>query len=113
MALSLAVVDTLKLFERQYLQLSDPKDLAWPPTDVLRQLDAQTWLFKHLFDPNTVQYLPPARYQRRVIKKLFEFVESSVQNPDEDVGRCHFLLRFEHSHTLARRRNALLPQPII
>jgi hypothetical protein len=93
MTLSSTDISALQLFKRQYLQLLDPKVLAWPPTDILRHLVAQTWLLEHLFDANTVQYLPPERYQRRVLKKLFELVESSVLDPDEDVGSLQHLFQ--------------------
>lgn len=85
MALSSSDINALQLFRRQYLQFLNPNALAWPSNDILRQLDAQTWLFDHLFDVHIEQYLPPERYQRRVVKRLFELVESSVQDPDQDV----------------------------
>ncbi|KAF2434468.1 hypothetical protein EJ08DRAFT_657212 [Tothia fuscella] len=84
MVLSAADINALEIFETQYLQLLDPTDLTWPLNEVLRQLDAQTWLYEHLINSSNVQYLPPERYQRRVMKKLFERVESSIQDPNQD-----------------------------
>ncbi|GIZ45391.1 hypothetical protein CKM354_000856100 [Cercospora kikuchii] len=74
----------LLLFRRQYLQLFEPDFLAWPPKQLLRDSAIQAWLYKHLFDSEKNQYLPPPRYQLRVLKPLLARIEKSIQDPEED-----------------------------
>lgn len=78
----------LLLFRRQYLQLVDAQFLAWPPKELLRQPDAQQWLFRRLFDPERVLRQPPERYQLRVLKPLLAKIEDAIVDPEEDV-RSH------------------------
>lgn len=73
----------LELFERQVLQLVDPKELQWPSGDSIRSLDAQERIYQRLFQS---EHPPPERYQLRVLKKLLSLVEESIVDPDEDVG---------------------------
>ncbi|KAH8164798.1 hypothetical protein CIB48_g3453 [Xylaria polymorpha] len=81
----MADVDSqLLLLKRQYLQLFEPGFLAWPHAQLLRRSDAQTWLFKHLFDESRNPRLPPERYQLRVLRPLVSRIEKSIQDPDED-----------------------------
>jgi hypothetical protein len=77
---------TLERFRRQYFQLVEVKDLLWPSKDVLRPIESQTWLFRNLFDFNSITYMPPKRYGLRVLKHLLQLIQDSVQYPDEDVG---------------------------
>ncbi|KAI1434958.1 S-adenosyl-L-methionine-dependent methyltransferase [Xylaria sp. CBS 124048] len=74
----------LRLFRRQYIQLFEPDFLAWPHPQLLRRGDAQSWLFKHLFDESRNPRLPPERYQLRVLRQLIARIEKSIQDPDED-----------------------------
>ena len=76
----------LLLFKRQYLQLVEPGFLIWPPKQLLRNADAQSWLFKNMFDPERNDRLPPERYQLRVLKPLLTRIEQSIEDPEEDVG---------------------------
>lgn len=76
----------LLLFKRQYLQLVEPGFLIWPPKQLLRNADAQSWLFKNMFDPERNDRLPPERYQLRVLKPLLSRIEQSIEDPEEDVG---------------------------
>jgi protein-lysine N-methyltransferase EEF2KMT len=78
----------LLLFRRQYLQLVEPDFLAWPPKQLLRNADAQAWLYKKLFDPSKNDRLPPERYQLRVLKPLVAKIQQSIEDPEEDVGTC-------------------------
>jgi hypothetical protein len=80
------VKDELEIFKRQYLQLVDVKHLRWPSDTTLRHSDSQSWLYHELFEQSTSKYLLPERYQLRVLKLLFERIEHSVQDPEEDVG---------------------------
>lgn len=75
----------LKLLRRQYFQLFQPEFLAWPHPQLLRQADAQAWLYKHLFDESRNARLPPERYQLRVLRPLVTKIEKAIQDPDEDV----------------------------
>ncbi|RMY59089.1 hypothetical protein D0863_12050 [Hortaea werneckii] len=74
----------LLLFKRQYLQLVEPGFLTWPPKQLLRNADAQSWLFKNMFDPERNDRLPPERYQLRVLKPLLTRIEQSIEDPEED-----------------------------
>ncbi|KIW02146.1 uncharacterized protein PV09_06631 [Verruconis gallopava] len=76
--------EALDRFRRQYFQLVDTKELAWPPHDTLRDLKSQTWLFKNLFDIENITYLPPERYRLRVLKQLLRSIEDSICDPEED-----------------------------
>jgi hypothetical protein len=76
----------LQIFKRQYLQLVDIKDLRWPSKQCLKLPKTQGWLFQEVFDQAASQYLPPERYQLRVLKQLLEVLEASVEDPEEDVG---------------------------
>jgi len=76
----------LLLFRRQYLQLFEPDFLSWPPKPLLRDADAQAWLFKNLFDADRNDRLPSERYQLRVLKPLLAKIEQSIEDPEEDVG---------------------------
>ena len=79
----------LLLFRRQYLQLFEPDFLAWPPKQLLRDPAVQAWLYKHLFDSEKNQYLPPPRYQLRVLKPLLARIEKAIEDPEEDVGSAN------------------------
>lgn len=96
----MADVDSqLLLLKRQYLQLFEPGFLAWPHAQLLRRSDAQTWLFKHLFDESRNPRLPPERYQLRVLRPLVSRIEKSIQDPDEDV-RGHVTLEVPGTRAL-------------
>jgi hypothetical protein len=76
----------LLLFSRQYFQLFEPDFLAWPPAQLLRDPNAQAWLYRNLFSTDNNKYLPPERYQVRVLKSLVSKIEQAIQDPEEDVG---------------------------
>lgn len=82
------------LFRRQYLQLFEPDFLAWPPKQLLRDPDIQEWIHHNLFDSDQITYLPPERYQYRVLKRLLAKIEQAIEDPEEDVGRYLSLLSF-------------------
>ena len=75
----------LAKLKAQYLQLLDPGTLSWPRPATLRKDEAQTWLFKNLFDKQNSQYLPNDRYQARVLKIALARIEESIEDPDQDV----------------------------
>nr|OQO31876.1 hypothetical protein B0A51_00882 [Rachicladosporium sp. CCFEE 5018] len=76
----------LLIFRRQYLQLFEPAFLAWPPKQLLRDPDVQSWLYKHLFNDEVHSYLPSGRYQLRVLKPLLAKIEKAIEDPDEDIN---------------------------
>lgn len=82
----------LLLFRRQYLQLLEPTFLAWPPTQLLKDVNTQMWLYQKLFDPETNEKLPSERYQLRVLRLLVIKIEQSFEDPDKDVGLCQCAL---------------------
>jgi len=87
----------LVLFHRQYLQLVEPDFLTWPPQQLLRAPDVQTWLYRRLFDPERNARLPPARYQLRVVKPLLAKVEAAIEDPEEDVS---MILQVKYNYNL-------------
>ena len=81
----------LERFRRQYFQLLDLHELAWPSRTILRSANAQAWLYANLFSSEATKYLPPTRYQLRVLKTLLKSIEDSIEDPEEDVctpARC-------------------------
>ncbi|OQO11017.1 hypothetical protein B0A48_05272 [Cryoendolithus antarcticus] len=74
----------LLIFRRQYLQLFEPAFLAWPPKQLLRDADVQSWLYKHLFNTAVHSYLPSGRYQLRVLKPLLAKIEKAIEDPNQD-----------------------------
>jgi protein-lysine N-methyltransferase EEF2KMT len=75
----------LERFQRQYLQLVDPKNLYWPCKELLRDIESQTWLYNNLFNEIKQPYLPPDRYKMRILKQLMQLIENAIEDPDEDV----------------------------
>ncbi|KAK8044009.1 nicotinamide n-methyltransferase [Apiospora rasikravindrae] len=75
----------LVVFRRQYLQLFEPDFLAWPPLQLLKNADVQTWLYKNLFDASRVPHRPPPRYQARVLKLLVTRIEKAIEGPAHNV----------------------------
>lgn len=69
----------LILFRRQYRQLFEPDFLSWPPLALLRNDDAQAWLFRNLFDSSRSRYLPPWQYQLCVLEVLVRRIAKAVQ----------------------------------
>ncbi|KAI1382836.1 putative methyltransferase-domain-containing protein [Hypoxylon trugodes] len=74
----------LLLLRRQYLQLFEPDFLAWPSPKLLKNVDAQKWLHRHLFDTNRNPHLPPESYQLRVLKQLTSKMGKGKANLDSD-----------------------------
>ncbi|KAK6420695.1 hypothetical protein LTR95_016910 [Oleoguttula sp. CCFEE 5521] len=74
----------LLIFRRQYLQIFEPDFLAWPPKQLLRDADVQSWLYKRLFNDEVHSYLPSGRYQLRVLKPLLAKIEKAIEDPNED-----------------------------
>ncbi|QIX00357.1 hypothetical protein AMS68_005874 [Peltaster fructicola] len=78
-------IDTqLRIFQRQYLQLLDPDFLTWPAKALLRNVSSQEWLYRNLFLEQQGRYLPPVRYQFRVLKSLLAKIEQAIDDPDQD-----------------------------
>ncbi|KAI0376563.1 putative methyltransferase-domain-containing protein [Hypomontagnella monticulosa] len=86
----------LLLLRRQYLQLFEPDFLAWPPAKFLNNADVQTWLYKHLFDPNGNPRLPPEKYQLEVLKHLIAKVKNTNMVPDENEVSNDLVARFTY-----------------
>ena len=73
-------------FYRQYMQ--QISDVTYPPGTLLVNQDVQDILHKYFFDAAQNKYLPPARYQARILKHLIQEIEKSCKDPEEDVGLC-------------------------
>lgn len=74
----------LQVLQRQYFQLVEPQNLRWPE-DILKQSDVQAWMFREMFDAESIKSPPPDRYQLRVLKMLISKLERAIENPEEDV----------------------------
>lgn len=75
----------IELFRRQYFQLVDPKQLHFPPTDVLKLPQVQEDLYSRFFSESKISFLPPARYRFRVLKALIDVLQEAFHDPEEDV----------------------------
>ncbi|KAI4119296.1 MAG: hypothetical protein LQ345_000765 [Seirophora villosa] len=71
------------VFMRQYLQMIDPAELTYPPGQLIKSVDVQSFLVDHMFDRRRWR-LPPARYSFRVLKKLISIITVAISNPEED-----------------------------
>lgn len=89
---------SLLFFRRQYLQLFEPDFLAWPPRNLLRTIDAQAWIYKHLFDENRNTRLPPTSYQERVLRILVSKIHGPVENAHEVRKLSHYDGLQKHTH---------------
>ncbi|KAI1808804.1 putative methyltransferase-domain-containing protein [Daldinia bambusicola] len=72
--------DAIDRFCRQYLQLE--RDLEYPPTETLRELDVQDTIYRRIFADDALAYAPPPRYQLRVLKELTSRIEASIEDWD-------------------------------
>ena len=70
--------EPLLLFRAQYFQCLDPSFLSWPPAALLKQSDAQRFLYKHLFDGSRLDHLPPEGYQLHILRLLLARIEKAV-----------------------------------
>lgn len=68
----------LLLFRAQYLQCLDPDFLTWPPASLLKQPDAQIFLYKRLFDNSKVPYRPSLSYEAKVLEMLVARIQRSM-----------------------------------
>ncbi|KAH7351197.1 putative methyltransferase-domain-containing protein [Rhexocercosporidium sp. MPI-PUGE-AT-0058] len=71
----------LDRFCRQYLQVT--LELDYPTEEYLRHDAFQQSLYSLLFSED-VQYVPPPRYQLRVLKELMKRIEASILDWDEE-----------------------------
>lgn len=71
-------------FYRQYMQQIN--ELSYPPGSLLINPDVQDCLYKYFFDASQAKFLPPPRYQGRVLRRIIEEIEKSIVDPEEDVG---------------------------
>jgi hypothetical protein len=74
----------LAKFYRQYLQVI--ADVTYPPGPLLVKQDVQDCLYKYFFDASRNKFLPPARYQTRILKNIIQEIEKACKDPEEDVG---------------------------
>ncbi|THY21324.1 hypothetical protein D6D00_07155 [Aureobasidium pullulans] len=84
-SLSEEALRQIRLFRRQYLQLLDAQNLAWPSSETLRSSQAQEWIYEYLFQTDNVShFLPPERYRLLILKPLMFKIETSIVDPEED-----------------------------
>lgn len=85
----MAKIDAVELLRRQYLQALDPGVLVYPDAVTLKKIETQQQVYACMFDVSKIKFLPPERYQFRVLKRLTLALESALVDPDEDVGHAH------------------------
>ncbi len=85
-SLSASNAELIELLRKQYLQLLEPDLLAIPGPDMLRRPEVQHLLYEEMFHSENLKFAPDSRYQLRVLKKVISRIESSIADPDQDVG---------------------------
>ena len=80
------IITPVELFKRQFLQLVDPQELTLPRKELLKLPDTQAQIYRDFFDAARINYVPPERYQFRVLKLLVKALEDAIEDPEEDVG---------------------------
>lgn len=88
----MANIAPVELLKRQYLQLTDPKELALPCKDLLRLPDIQAQIYNGMFEESNITYAPPERYRFHVLKRLVKALEDAIEDPEEDVGSLLLLI---------------------
>ncbi|EXJ53624.1 uncharacterized protein A1O5_13075 [Cladophialophora psammophila CBS 110553] len=76
-------------FYRQYMQQIN--DVTYPPGGLLVNPDVQDCLYRYFFDPGRNKYLPPPRYQSRILRRLIEEIENACKNPEQDQVSDHLM----------------------
>jgi hypothetical protein len=71
-------------FSRQYLQLEPSPQ--FPDGEILREEEAQDFLYSRLFAPDAASHPPPPRYQLRILKELVSRIENSIDDWEEYVS---------------------------
>ncbi|KAJ9616370.1 hypothetical protein H2200_000088 [Cladophialophora chaetospira] len=69
-------------FYRQYMQQIN--ELSHPPGSLLITPDVQSCLYKYFFDESQNAFLPPPRYQVKVLRHIILEIEKSMKDPEED-----------------------------
>jgi hypothetical protein len=84
----------ISIFYRQYLQQIQVGKLSFPPDSVLLDPVIQSQMFRYMFTRHLMfpsedgaAFLPPASYQKQVLKELTRRLEAAVRNPDDEVGQ--------------------------
>ena len=83
---------SVEILRRQYFQTIDPGLLDLPAISDLKLAETQDAIYQCMFGQNA-QYLPPERYQLRVLKRLTIVIEESINDPEVDVciARAEFV----------------------
>lgn len=63
----------------------EPDKLILPSMEELRLPQTQAYIFATMFNSETLPFVPPVRYQFRVLKKIIAALERSIVDPEEDV----------------------------
>ncbi|KAL8720952.1 MAG: hypothetical protein Q9181_007812 [Wetmoreana brouardii] len=58
----------------------DPRELEYPPKDIIKAPSSQAWMFENMFNEEQDRFLPHARYTYRVLKQLFAILEEVSEN---------------------------------
>ena len=80
----MTALTSVEILSRQFFQTIDPEQLTFPEISDLKLAETQDAIYQCMFNQN-VQYLPPERYQLRVLKRLLAVIEESIDDPEVDV----------------------------
>ncbi|KEF57093.1 uncharacterized protein A1O9_07283 [Exophiala aquamarina CBS 119918] len=69
-------------FYRQYMQQIN--DVTYPSGSLLVNPDVQDCIYRYFFDSSRNKYLPPPKYQARILKHIISDIEKACKNPEED-----------------------------
>jgi hypothetical protein len=94
----------ISIFYRQYLQQIQVEKLSFPPDSVLLDPAIQSQMFRYMFthhlmfpsSEDSAAFLPPASYQKRVLKELTRRLEAAIRNPDDEVGQFPPFFLYEY-----------------
>ena len=86
MTLHYASLPQVELLRRQYLQMLEPDKLTLPSMEELKSPQTQAHIFAAMFNSDNLSFMPPVRYQFRVLKNIIAALEQSITDPEEDVG---------------------------
>ncbi|KIW19153.1 hypothetical protein PV08_03446 [Exophiala spinifera] len=91
-------------FYRQYMQVIN--DVSYPPGSLLVNQDVQNCLYKYFFDATQNKFLPPVRYQARILKHIIQEIEKSCKDPEEDQVSDQLMEHMAYLTTIPQRNDS-------
>ncbi|KAL8713185.1 MAG: hypothetical protein Q9220_002706 [cf. Caloplaca sp. 1 TL-2023] len=84
--------------------MEEVTDIDFPTGKILKPIAVQTWLYNRMFSKACVPSLPTARYTFRVLKKLVNILEATMEDPEEDVSGVRISSKIDSEKSLLRAR---------